>query len=187
MTALYNIYIYIYRFIISFGRNFLVCLSTTLSPYAFKRARVYQVTASIFIACLLHVASRPHLFRSLSDVDGAAAVGGARRGVRCGGGRLSPCHPDTWRMQRVYGCVCLRHKKCECSLAQQSMASVPTCSYSKHSRRCAGIPFLSLFGRQSIWTVYRVSVFFHKSCRFLCGRCRHVDIRDVIPSILSRA
>ena len=52
---------------------------------------------------------------------------------------------------------------------------------------CAGIPFLSLFGRQSIWTVYRVSVFFHKSCRFLCGRCRHVDIRDVIPSILSRA
>jgi len=107
--------IYIYCFIIILGRNFFIFLRMVSSPYASKTARVYAVTATIFYCLSVARYSLQRVSSVPCRMSTAAAVGGARRGVRCGGGRPSPCHPDTWRMQRVYGWVCLRHGKCGCS------------------------------------------------------------------------
>ena len=127
MTALYTIYISFHYFI---RPQF---SSVSERPYLpmLLRERVFtKIQQAYFIACLLHVASQPHLFRSLSDVDGAAAVGGARRGVRCGGGRPSPATQTRGVCSAsMVAFVCVMENVNV--VAQQSMASVPTCSYSK--------------------------------------------------------
>jgi len=140
--------------LISFGRNFLVFLRTALYPYAFKRARVYQVLASIFY-CVS--AARGSAAASLPFLVGCRGRGTWRGAAGSPLWRRTsfPCHPGTWRMQWVYGSVCLRHGKCGCSR--------PTIN-----GQCSDL----LFG----WCTVHQS-FYYKSCRFLCGRCRHVHSR----------
>jgi len=94
------------------------------------KQRVFTLLQRVyFIACQLHVASRPHLFCSLLGVA-AEASDGARRGVRCGGGRPSPATQTRGVCsESMVEFVCVMENVDV--VAQQSTASVPTCSDSK--------------------------------------------------------
>ena len=121
---------YIDRFIFSFGRNFLMFLSSALSTYTSERAHVYVVSVSIFY-CL---SAARYSLRRVSSVpcrmSSAAAVGGARQGVRCGGGRPSPATQTRGVCsESMVEFVCVMENVDV--VAQQSTASVPTCSDSK--------------------------------------------------------
>ena len=119
--------IYIYCFIIILGRNFFIFLR---SPYASKTARVYAVTATIFYCLSVARYSLQRVSSVPCRMSTAAAVGGARRGVRCGGGRPSPATQTRGVCSESMGeFVCVMENVDV--VAQQSTASVPTCSDSK--------------------------------------------------------
>jgi len=105
-------------------------LSSALSTYTSERAHVYVVSVSIFY-CL---SAARYSLRRVSSVpcrmSSAAAVGGARRGVRCGGGRPSPATQTRGVCsESMVEFVCVMENVDV--VAQQSTASVPTCSDSK--------------------------------------------------------
>ena len=126
---MYNIYIYIYHFIISLGRNFLMFLSTVSSPYASKTARVYAVTASIFY-CL-------SVARGFAATSLLFPVGCRRPRQSAGHGGECAVEADVLPLPPRRGVCSESMVEFVCVtenvdvVAQQSMASVPTCSDSK--------------------------------------------------------
>ena len=112
------------------------------------------------------MALRRHLFRSLSGVA-AEAPGGARPGVRCGGGRPSPATQARGVCSEfMVPFVCVMENVDV--VVQQSMASVPTCYLDD-------APCISLF------TISHVASCVAAVDTYIVG------IRDVISSILSYA